>query len=100
VSSLNRLEELPDVPTVSDTLPGFEALTWFGFVAPAALPKEIADRLATELKAVGQDPATRARVQALSAVPSGLTGDAFGNFIASELAKWGPVVEKAGIKPQ
>ena len=100
VSSLNRLEELPDVPTVSDTLPGFEALTWFGFVAPAALPKEIADRLATELQAIGQDPATRARVQALSAVPSGLTGDAFGKFIASELAKWGPVVEKAGIKPQ
>lgn len=100
VSSLNRLEELPDVPTVSDTLPGFEALTWFGFVAPAALPKEIADRLVTELQAVGQDPATRARVQALSAVPSGLAGDGFGNFIRSELAKWGPVVEKAGIKPQ
>jgi tripartite-type tricarboxylate transporter receptor subunit TctC len=100
VSSLKRLEDLPAVPTVAETLPGFEALTWFGFVAPAGLPTEIADRLTTELQAISRDPAIQMRLRQLSAVPSGLVGNEFGTFIKSELAKLGPVVEKAGIKPQ
>jgi tripartite-type tricarboxylate transporter receptor subunit TctC len=100
VSSLARLEELPDVPTVAETLPDFEALTWFGFVAPSTLPNDLRDRLVAEMRAVSEDPATRARVRSLSAVPSGLAGGEFGAFIKSELSKWGPVVEKAGIKPQ
>lgn len=98
VSALKRLDDLPDVPTVAETLPGFEALTWFGFVAPAGLPQDIADRLVIELRGVSADPAVQARLRQLSAVPSGLSGDDFGAFIRSELAKWGPVVEKAGIK--
>ncbi|HYF56007.1 MAG TPA: tripartite tricarboxylate transporter substrate binding protein [Salinarimonas sp.] len=100
VSSLSRLEDLPGVPTVAETLPDFEALTWFGFVAPAGLPGDLADRLTTELRTVAADPAVQARLKALSAVPSRLSGAQFGEFIKSELDKWGPVVAKAGIKPQ
>ena len=100
VSSLKRLEDLPDLPALAETLPGFEALTWFGFVAPSNLPDDIAQKLITELKAVSGDPGVQEKLKQLSAVPSGLAGEEFGRFIQSELAKWGPVVEKAGIKTQ
>jgi len=100
VSSLKRFEDLPDVPAIAETLPDFEALTWFGFVAPSGLPDEIAQKLTAELKAIGQDPAVRAQLAKISAVPSTLAGAEFGNFIKSEVSKWGPVVEKAGITAQ
>lgn len=98
VSSLKRLDDLPDLPALAETLPGFEALTWFGFVAPADLPAPIADRLVVELAAVAADPGVQERLRQLSAVPSTLAGAAFGAFIRSELEKWGPVVERADIK--
>jgi len=98
VSSLSRLEELPDLPAIAESLPGFEALTWFGFVAPVGLPQPVAARLVAELKAISAEPAVQERMVALSSVPSRLAGDEFAAFIRSELAKWGPVVEKAGIK--
>ena len=100
VSALQRLEDIPDVPTLAESLPGFEALTWFGFVAPAGLPQDIADKLTAEMAAVGKDPEVQSRLKKLSAVPSTLSGEAFGAFIRSELQKWGPVVEKAGITAQ
>lgn len=100
VSSLKRLDDLPGVPTIAETLPEFEALTWFGFVAPSGLPDAVAQKLTGELQAIGQDPAVRAQLAKLSAVPSALAGAAFGDFIKAEVAKWGPVVEKAGITAQ
>ena len=100
VSSLKRFEDLPDVPALAETLPEFEALTWFGFVAPSGLPEPMAETLTAALKAVGQDPAVRAQLAKISAVPSTLAGAEFGAFIKSEIAKWGPVVEKAGITAQ
>jgi tripartite-type tricarboxylate transporter receptor subunit TctC len=69
-------------------------------VAPAGLPDDIAQKLLSELKVVAQDPGVQERLKQLSAVPSGLAGEEFGRFIKSELEKWGPVVEKAGIKTQ
>ena len=98
VSALERLPDLPDLPTLAETLPGFEALTWFGIVAPADLPQPIADKLIATLKVVAADPGVQAKLRQLSAVPSTLAGPEFGAFIRSELGKWGPVVERAGIK--
>ncbi|HEX2553474.1 MAG TPA: tripartite tricarboxylate transporter substrate-binding protein [Microvirga sp.] len=100
VSSLKRFEDLPGVPAIAETIPDFEALTWFGFVAPSGLPDAIAERLTAELKGIGGDPAVRAQLAKISAVPSGLAGAEFGAFIKAEIAKWGPVVEKAGITAQ
>ena len=98
VSALQRLDDLPDLPALAETLPGFEALTWFGIVAPADLPQPIADRLIAELREVARDPGVQARIMQLSAIPSTLAGPEFGAFVRSELEKWGPVVERAGIK--
>lgn len=98
VSSLDRLKGLPDLPALAETIPGLEALTWFGIVGPAGLPKPITDKLIAELKAVAAEPETQARLEQLSSVPSRLSGPEFGAFIRSELKKWGPVVEQAGIK--
>lgn len=98
VSALKRLDDLPELPALAETLPGFEALTWFGVVAPAGLPNPLAEKLIRELTAVAAEPGVQERLRQLSAVPSTLSGEAFGGFIRSELAKWGPVVEKAGIK--
>lgn len=97
VSSLKRLDDLPDLPAIAETLPGFEALTWFGFVGPSGLPQPLADRLIGELKEVAAEAGVQARLRQLSAVPSNLAGAAFGSFVKAELEKWGPVVEKAGI---
>lgn len=69
-------------------------------MAPAGLPDAVAERLTAELKNIGGDPAVRALLAKISAVPSGLAGAEFGAFIRSEIVKWGPVVEKAGITAQ
>lgn len=100
VSSLKRLDDLPGVPTVSETIPQFEALTWFGLVAPAGLPDELAGKLTSEMYTISQDPEVQSQLRKLSAVPSSIKADEFGGFIKSELEKWGPVVEKAGIKAE
>ena len=100
VSSLKRLDDLPGVPTISETIPQFEALTWFGIVAPAGLPNELAGKLTSEMYTISQDPEVQSQLRKLSAVPSSLKADEFGRFIKSELEKWGPVVEKAGIKAE
>lgn len=99
VSSLSRLPELPDLPTIAETVPGFEALTWFGIIGPMGMPAGISDRLIAVLKEISAEPSTQARMLQLSSVPSKLAGEEFGAFIRSELVKWGPVVEKAGVKP-
>ena len=98
VSALKRLADLPDLPTIAETLPGFEALTWFGIVAPSNLSPSIAEKLIGQLKQIAAEPETQARLADLSSIPSTLAGQEFGDFIKSELAKWEPVVEKAGIK--
>ena len=98
MSSLQRLEDIHDVAPIADVFLGFEALTWFGWIGPAGLPNDVAAKLIAELKGAGAEPALQARLKELSAVPSGLAGEEFGAFIRSELGKWGPVVERAGIK--
>lgn len=98
VSSLARMKELPNLATLAETIPGLEALTWFGIVAPAGLPDDIAGKLIAELKKIAEEPETQARLEQRSVAPSQLAGKQFGDFIRSELNKWGPVVERAGIK--
>ena len=93
-----RLELLPDLPTVGDFVPGYEASTWNGIGVPRATPVEIVDRLNRTINAGLADPKIKARFAELgSTILSGSAAD-FGKFIASETEKWAKVVKFAGLK--
>jgi tripartite-type tricarboxylate transporter receptor subunit TctC len=100
VTGATRSEVLPDIPTVGDFVPGYEASTWFGVGAPKNTPTEVVDRLNKEINASLADPKLRARFADLGSSPFvGKPAD-FGRFIAEETDKWAKVVTFAGIKPE
>ena len=100
VTTAARAEALPDVPTVADTLPGFESSNWYGVGAPANTPAGIIDTLNKEINAGLADPKLRARFADLgAAVMPGMPAD-FGKLIAAETEKWAKVVRAANIKPE
>ncbi len=100
VTAATRSEALPDVPTVGDFLPGFEASVWLGIGAPRNTPAEIIDRLNREINAGLADPRIKARFAALgSTVLPGSPGD-FGKLIADETEKWAKVIRAANIKAE
>ena len=98
VSSSKRLESMPDVPTVAETLPGFEVLSWQGIFAPAGTPKPIVDRLNTEILKILATQEMQDRLKALGMQPSTFTPAQFGAFQKDEVAKWAAVVKATGIK--
>jgi len=98
VTTATRWEGLPDVSTVADFLPGYEASAWQGVCAPKNTPTEIVDRLNGEVNAALADPRMKARLADLGGtVLAGSSAD-FANLIAEETEKWGKVVKFAGIK--
>ena len=95
-----RAEALPDVPTVGDFVPGFEASAAFGVGAPKATPAGVIGTLNREINAGLTDPKIKARFAELAGtVLPGSPAD-FGKLIAEETEKWGKVVKFAGIKPE
>ena len=100
VSTATRSEALPDVPTVSEFVPGFEAGDWLGIGAPRNTPVEIIDRLNKEITAALADPRNRARFADLGGTPLALTPSEFGKLIADETEKWAKVIRAANIKPE
>jgi tripartite-type tricarboxylate transporter receptor subunit TctC len=99
VTTATRLEVLPDVPPVSDFLPGYEASGFMGIGAPRGTPAAIVDTLNREINAGLADARLRARLTNLGlTVLSGAPAD-FGRLIAAETQKWGKVIKSAGIKP-
>ena len=98
VTTAERSEILPQLPTVSEFLPGFEASNWFGVAAPKNTPPEIVDKLNKEINGALAEPETKARLADLGAtVLAGSPAD-FGNFIATEAEKWSKVIRAANIK--
>jgi tripartite-type tricarboxylate transporter receptor subunit TctC len=95
-----RSPVLPDVPTVGETLPGYEVVNWFGMVVPAATPRDIITRLNTETVKVLRMPDIRERLMANGAEPVGNTPDEFGAFMKSESAKWARVIKEANIRAE
>ena len=100
VTTAARSEALPDVPTVSEFLPGFEAGDWLGVGAPRNTPAEIIDRLNREIRAGVADPKIKARFADLGGTPLALTPAEFGKLLADETAKWAKVIRAANIKPE
>ncbi len=96
-----RSETLPDLPTVAESgLPGYEAVGWFGLLAPAATPKAVVDKLSADANRVLADREVRSRMQALGADPGGNTPGEFARFIRDDQAKWAKLMRAAGIKPE
>ena len=100
VTTATRLEVLPDIPTVGDFVPGYEASGWYGIGAPKNTPAEIVDRLNTEINAALADPEMKARFADLGGtVLPGSPAD-FGKLLADETNKWGKVIQTANIKAE
>jgi tripartite-type tricarboxylate transporter receptor subunit TctC len=101
VSTARRVASLPDVATFAEAgLPGYEAIGWFGLVAPAGTPKEIVAKLNEAVVAGLNDHATQEQIRKVGAEPSPSTPAEFAAFIKSEIAKWAKVVEQSGAKQQ
>jgi tripartite-type tricarboxylate transporter receptor subunit TctC len=100
VTTATRSPALPDVPTIADTVPGYEASSWSGICAPAGTPAEIVEMLNGQVQAAMADPAIKARLASLgSTAITGSPGE-FGRFLADETDKWGKVVRAANVKAE
>ena len=100
VTTATRLEVLPDIPTVSEFVPGYEAVQWYGIGAPRNTPADVIDRLNKEINAALADPKIKTRFADLGGtVLPGSPAD-FGKLIAEETEKWAKVIRSANIKPE
>jgi len=101
VTSLKRAPVLPDIPTINESgLPGFEASSWFGVLAPAGTPAAIVARINTEVNKWLQSADAREKLLGQGAEAAGGSPEQFGNFIRAESEKWAKVVKFSGVKPE
>src|ERR1700730_9316160 len=99
VTTAQRSEVLPDLPTVADFVPGYEASAWYGVGAPKGTPAEIIDKLNSEINAILANPKTKSRFAELGASLIGGSPADFGRLVVEENDKWGKVVRFLGAKP-
>jgi tripartite-type tricarboxylate transporter receptor subunit TctC len=100
VTTAMRSDALPNVPTVSEFVPGFEASTWQGVGAPKNTPADLVEKLNREINAALGDPKIKARIAELGGTPVLSSPTDFGNLLAEETEKWGKVIRAANIKPE
>jgi tripartite-type tricarboxylate transporter receptor subunit TctC len=100
VTTAARAEVVPELKTVADFVPGYEASQWYGIGAPSNTPAEIVDKLNKEINAAIADPGMKVRLAAIGGEPLPGSPAAFGKLISEETEKWGRVVRAAGIKPE
>ena len=98
VSTPARLEQLPDVPPIGETVTGYETSAFAGLSAPAGTPRAVVDRLNKAVGVALTDPKFAARIVEIGGVPMPMTPAEFGTFLANETAKWGKVIRAANIK--
>ena len=98
VTTAKRSPQFPELPTVAESLPGFEAAGWFGYAAPARTPKEIIAALNKEIVRILALPDVKERLIAQGAEPVGDTPEQFAQYIKSEAAKWGKVIKTLNLK--
>jgi len=98
VTTATRSEALPDTPTMSEFIPGYEASGFYGLAAPKNTPAEIVDKLNNEINAALADPKMKAQLAEFGGVPMPMTPADFGRLIADETEKWAKVIKFAGIK--
>jgi tripartite-type tricarboxylate transporter receptor subunit TctC len=101
VTSAKRAATLPDLPTAAESgLPGYEAIGWFGLLAPLAAPKAVVAKLGVDANAALAEPEVRQKMLLLGAEPSGGTPEQFAAFIKSDMAKWSKLMKERGITPE
>jgi tripartite-type tricarboxylate transporter receptor subunit TctC len=97
VASSKRFSGLPDVPALAESLPGFEAVAWFGIVAPPGTPRAIAEKLSAGVAQALKHPDVMKRLSDLSAEPMGLTPAQTADYMRRETERWGQVIRAAGV---
>jgi tripartite-type tricarboxylate transporter receptor subunit TctC len=100
VAGRDRYEALPGVPTVGETVAGYEALSWGGIGAPRGTPEEIIDRLNREINAGLADPTVRKKLNDVAALPIFYSPAEFGAFMVAETKKWADVIRRAGVRAE
>jgi len=100
VTTATRSEALPDLPTIGEFVPGYEASGWYGIGAPKGTPVEIVEKLNKEINAALADPRIKVRLAELGGEPMPMSPGAFGKFIVDETEKWAKVIRSANIKPE
>ena len=98
VSSAKRSDVLPDVPSIGESVPGYDASGWFGICAPKATPAAIIDKLNNAINATVAETDTRTRLIALGVPPLSMTSAEFGKLIDDDTEKWAKVIRAANIK--
>ena len=98
VTTVKRWQGAPDIPSIAESLPGFEVNSWYGLLAPTGTPRDIVTRLNIEVASALREADARARLYSIGAEPMSNTPEEFGAFIQSEMAKWAKVVKVAGIR--
>ena len=100
VSGLRPVESLPELPTIASVIPDFEAIQWYGIVAPARTPAPVIAMLNEEINKALATPALKSRLEAEGAAAAPMSPDAFGTMIAREIVRWKPVIEQAHMTPE
>jgi tripartite-type tricarboxylate transporter receptor subunit TctC len=100
VTSKERSPTAPEVPALTESLPGFEATSWHGLFVPAGTPRPIVDRLASEVKTIFDNPEQKKKLTEVGAVASPMTPEQFVEFITAERKKWQDVVKASGASIQ
>ena len=100
VTTLKRLEALPDIPTVAESVPGYEAIGWYGLGMPKNTPAEIVNRINEATNKALADPKLKERLANLGVEPMPMTPAEFGKFVGSEADKWTKVIRAAGVTPE
>jgi tripartite-type tricarboxylate transporter receptor subunit TctC len=99
VTTAKRSNAVPDIPTVGETVPGYEAVQWFAILGPKALPKDVVTRWNNEIDRIVQLPDVKERMAGEGLEPAGGSPERFREVLKREIAKWQKVVKIAGIKP-
>ena len=100
VASINRLPTLPEVPTITEMLPGFEAVAWYGIVAPPNTPKNIVDKINADVNEALRHPEIQNHLVKLSAEPFGGSVDKTSKYMREEVDRWGAVIRAANVELQ
>jgi tripartite-type tricarboxylate transporter receptor subunit TctC len=98
VTTAKRVDSVPDVPTIGETVPGYEVAVWFGISGPKGIPPEIVEKLNAAVNAALAKPALRQRFHELGGEVMPMTSAQFGKLVADEVVKWAKVVKSAGLK--